>query len=68
MENYEQAEQTDGEIFGKFFKLMLEKGINLAPSKYEAWFLTIAHNEDDVNHTLDAVDESFGELKRLLNS
>ncbi|MDW0117802.1 glutamate-1-semialdehyde 2,1-aminomutase [Sporosarcina thermotolerans] len=68
VENYEQAEQTDGEIFGKFFKLMLEKGINLAPSKYEAWFLTIAHNEDDVNHTLDAVDESFKELKRLLNS
>lgn len=68
VENYEQAEQTDGEIFGKFFKLMLERGINLAPSKYEAWFLTIAHNEDDVNHTLNAVDESFEELARLLNS
>lgn len=68
VENYEQAEQTDGEIFGKFFKLMLERGINLAPSKYEAWFLTIAHKEDDVNHTLEAVDESFAELARLLNS
>ena len=68
VENYEQAEQTDGEIFGKFFKLMLERGINLAPSKYEAWFLTIAHKEDDVNHTLEAVDESFRELALLLNS
>ena len=45
IENYKQAENTDGEIFGKFFKLMLHEGINLAPSKYEAWFLTIAHTE-----------------------
>ena len=48
VENYEQAEATDGEIFGRFFKLMLEQGINLAPSKYEAWFLTTAHTEEDV--------------------
>ena len=48
IENYEQAENTDGEMFGKFFKLMLQQGINLAPSKYEAWFLTIAHTEEDI--------------------
>ena len=34
VENYEQAENTDGEKFGRFFKLMLSQGINLAPSKY----------------------------------
>lgn len=68
VENYEQAEQSDGEIFAKFFKLMLENGINLAPSKYEAWFLTIAHKEVDIIHTLEAVDRSFSELARLLNS
>ncbi|MHC8515704.1 glutamate-1-semialdehyde 2,1-aminomutase [Sporosarcina sp. ITBMC105] len=68
VENYEQAEESDGEIFGKFFNLMLEKGINLAPSKYEAWFLTIAHKEEDVIHTLEAVDRSFQELAQLLNS
>ncbi|WP_305792098.1 glutamate-1-semialdehyde 2,1-aminomutase [Sporosarcina sp. Te-1] len=62
IENYEQAEATDGVTFGKFFKLMLERGINLAPSKYEAWFLTIAHTENDVEETLQAVDESFKEL------
>ncbi len=59
IENYEQAEQTNGEQFARFFKLMLEKGINLAPSKYEAWFLTTAHTEEDIHQTLKAVEESF---------
>ena len=36
--------------------------INIAPSKYEAWFLTIAHTEEDINETLIAVDKSFKEL------
>ena len=62
VENYEQAEATDGEIFAKFFKLMLKNGINLAPSKYEAWFLTTAHTETEIEETLIAVDKSFKEL------
>ncbi len=62
VENYDQAEATDGEIFAKFFKLMLNKGINLAPSKYEAWFLTTAHTEQDIDETLAAVDYAFSKL------
>ncbi|TFB13923.1 glutamate-1-semialdehyde 2,1-aminomutase [Filobacillus milosensis] len=62
--NYEQAENTNGEQFSKFFKLMLDQGINLAPSKYEAWFLTTAHTEDDINQTLDAVDMAFTEMSK----
>lgn len=61
--NYEQAEATDGEQFAKFFKLMLAQGINLAPSKYEAWFLTTAHTDDDIEETLIAVDKAFEQLK-----
>ncbi|WP_339149352.1 MULTISPECIES: glutamate-1-semialdehyde 2,1-aminomutase [unclassified Sutcliffiella] len=60
--NYEQAENTDGEQFAKFFKLMLNQGINLAPSKYEAWFVTTEHTEEDVRVTLDAVEHAFKEL------
>ena len=63
VENYDQAEATDGKIFGRFFKLMLEQGINLAPSKYEAWFLTTAHTEQDVMQSLVAVDHAFSKLK-----
>ncbi|MEI5908531.1 glutamate-1-semialdehyde 2,1-aminomutase [Bacillus spongiae] len=63
--NYEQAEATDGEMFATFFKLMLNQGINLAPSKYEAWFLTIAHTGDDVQQTLKAVDIAFRKLSNV---
>ncbi|KAA6447838.1 glutamate-1-semialdehyde 2,1-aminomutase [Bacillus swezeyi] len=66
IENYEQAENTDGEMFAAFFKLMLERGVNLAPSKYEAWFITTAHTEKDIEDTLKAVDESFQQLKQLI--
>jgi len=62
VENYVQAENTDGEMFAKFFKLMLHQGINLAPSKYEAWFITIAHEEEDIHATLQAVNNAFEAL------
>ena len=45
IEDYDAAQDTDGEMFDKFFKLMLQEGINLAPSKYEAWFLTTEHTK-----------------------
>ncbi|WLR42692.1 glutamate-1-semialdehyde 2,1-aminomutase [Bacillus carboniphilus] len=60
--NYKQAENTDGEMFSRFFRYMLEQGINLAPSKYEAWFLTIAHTEEDIEETLNAVSIAFKKL------
>ena len=41
---------------------MLSRGINLAPSKYEAWFLTTEHTEEDVKETLAAVDYAFSQL------
>ncbi|MEG7381963.1 glutamate-1-semialdehyde 2,1-aminomutase [Bacillus subtilis] len=63
IENYEQAERSDGETFATFFKLMLERGINLAPSKYEAWFITTAHTEQDIKDTLAAVEDAFKHLK-----
>jgi glutamate-1-semialdehyde 2,1-aminomutase len=68
VENYEQAEATDGDVFGKFFKLLLKNGINIAPSKYEAWFLTTAHTESIINETITAVDKSFEELAATLNN
>ncbi len=49
IEDYDAAQDTDGEMFGKFFKLMLQEGVNLAPSKYEAWFLTTEHTKKILN-------------------
>ncbi len=62
--NYEEAQDTDGERFAQFFRLMLDRGICLAPSKYEAWFLTIAHTEADVDATIAAVEDVLREMNR----
>jgi glutamate-1-semialdehyde 2,1-aminomutase len=60
--NYDDAQKADSEKFARFFRLMLEQGICLAPSKYEAWFLTIAHTEDDIDQTIAAVDHAFASM------
>ncbi|WP_368864332.1 glutamate-1-semialdehyde 2,1-aminomutase [Staphylococcus sp. 11-B-312] len=61
--HYEQVENSDGDAFARFFKLMLHQGINLAPSKFEAWFLTTEHTKNDIEKTLDAVDYAFSQMK-----
>jgi glutamate-1-semialdehyde 2,1-aminomutase len=60
--NYEEAQDTNGERFAHFFRLMLDKGIYLAPSKYEAWFLTTAHSDTDIDETINAAEEAFQEM------
>ncbi|MEK3688715.1 glutamate-1-semialdehyde 2,1-aminomutase [Paenibacillus sp. FSL R10-2736] len=60
--NYDEAQDTDGEMFASFFRHMLNRGINLAPSKYEAWFLTTAHTDADIDITLEAAEASFAAM------
>ncbi|MEW9676998.1 glutamate-1-semialdehyde 2,1-aminomutase [Lentibacillus sp. L22] len=62
--NYAEAEASDGEAFATFFQLMLNQGINLAPSKYEAWFLTTEHTEADIDTTIEACDHAFQEMSK----
>ncbi|MFB9325738.1 glutamate-1-semialdehyde 2,1-aminomutase [Paenibacillus aurantiacus] len=62
--NYDEAQDTDGEAFAQFFRLMLEQGICLAPSKYEAWFLTTAHTEADIDVTIEAADNALRQMAR----
>lgn len=52
--NYAEAKQADDAAFASFFRGMLEAGVLLAPSKYEAWFLTTAHTEADIHATIQA--------------
>ncbi|MCM3272358.1 glutamate-1-semialdehyde 2,1-aminomutase [Paenibacillus elgii] len=61
--NYDEAQNTDGEQFAAFFRYMLEDGICLAPSKYEAWFLTTAHADEDVAYTIEAANRAFARMK-----
>lgn len=48
--------------FGKFFQAMLENGIYLAPSQFEAGFLSIQHTAEVIQSTLDAVEQAFAAL------
>lgn len=60
--NYEDAKRTDSHRFAQFFHALLRRGILLAPSKYEAWFVSAAHTEREVERTLEAVDEAFRDM------
>jgi len=60
--NYEEAQDTDGELFASFFRHMLNRGVCLAPSKYEAWFLTAAHTQQDIEATIAAAEDTFREM------
>lgn len=53
--NLEDAQTCDKELFKEFFNEMLNQGVYLAPSQFEANFLSSAHTEEDINKTLEAV-------------
>ncbi len=59
---YAQATACDAERFKKFFHLMLDEGVYLAPSAFEASFLSTAHTEEDIEKTLAAADRCFAQL------
>jgi glutamate-1-semialdehyde 2,1-aminomutase len=58
----EDAKQGDGALFKKFFWGMLDEGIYLAPSAYEAGFVSMAHSSRDIDATLAAADRVLGKL------
>jgi glutamate-1-semialdehyde 2,1-aminomutase len=60
--NYDDAKKSDTAKFGKFFQAMLERGIFLPPSQYEALFVSAAHTDADIDRTLTAAGESLGSL------
>jgi glutamate-1-semialdehyde 2,1-aminomutase len=60
--SYEDAKQADTAKFGKFHRGMLEEGIYLAPSQFEAGFTSLAHTEADIDQTIEA---ARAVLKRL---
>ncbi|WP_025563309.1 glutamate-1-semialdehyde 2,1-aminomutase [Psychromonas sp. SP041] len=60
--NFTQVCACDIERFKKFFHLMLEEGIYLAPSAYEAGFLSLAHTDQDISNTLIAAKKVFAQL------
>jgi glutamate-1-semialdehyde 2,1-aminomutase len=60
--NYGQVMQSDSTMFNKFFHGMLDRGIYFAPALYEAGFVSAAHSEQDIAHTVAAAKEVFASL------
>jgi glutamate-1-semialdehyde 2,1-aminomutase len=60
--NYEQAAKSDTAAFGRFHRAMLDRGIWLPPSQFEAAFVSTAHGEGEVKATIAAAREAFASL------
>lgn len=60
--DFNSAFTCDTEKFGRFFMGMLDKGVNLAPSQFEAGFMSLAHTDEDIERTLGAAKEVISTL------
>jgi glutamate-1-semialdehyde 2,1-aminomutase len=60
--NFEEAKTTDSARFARLHRAMLERGVYLAPSSFEAGFTSLAHSDADIEATLTAFRESFALL------
>ncbi len=60
--SFTDAAKSDTETFGRFFRAMLEEGIYLAPSQFEAGFMSIAHTRAELDQTIDAARRVFSTI------
>ncbi len=59
VQDWDGAEKTDRDAFGRWHAAMLAEGIHWPPSQFEAGFLSLAHDEQAIDHTLDAAKKAF---------
>jgi len=57
--NWDSASKSDTAAFGRFFRAMLDSGIYLPPSQFEAAFLSARHSQEDISRTIEAAKEAF---------
>jgi glutamate-1-semialdehyde 2,1-aminomutase len=62
--NFADAQKADARAFKRFFTSMLEQGIYLAPSPYEAAFVSLAHTGAQVDATLQAAQKAMAKVAR----
>lgn len=63
IESYADVMKCDVQAFNTFFHNMLNHGVYLAPSAFEAGFMSLAHSDADIEQTLVAADKAFAEMK-----
>ena len=57
--NFAEATSGDTAAFAKFFHAMLDAGVYLPPSQYEAWFVSLAHTDKIIEQTISAAEGAF---------
>jgi glutamate-1-semialdehyde 2,1-aminomutase len=60
--DFDSAKKSDTQRFRRFYTGMLEQGIYLAPSAFEAWFVSAAHDQGSIRKTIQCAERSFGAL------
>jgi len=60
--DFESALTSDVEKFALFWQKMLEKGVYLPPSQFEAWFVSLAHGEKEIEFTVEKIYEALKEI------
>jgi glutamate-1-semialdehyde 2,1-aminomutase len=61
--DWDSASKSNTEAFGRFFRTVLDTGVYLPPSQYEAAFLSAAHTEQDIQQTIAAAKQAFAAVK-----
>ena len=64
VKNYTDAKKANNHLFKQFFQTMLAQGIYLPPSPFEACFISKEHGQIELNHTINAVKQSFSCMKK----
>ena len=64
VKSFADAKGCDTQLFGRFFRGMLERGVYLAPSAFEAGFVSLAHTDADIDATLAAAEAEFAGFKK----
>jgi glutamate-1-semialdehyde 2,1-aminomutase len=64
VKNFEDAKTSDLEMFSAYYKGMLQEGVYLAPSQFEAFFVSAAHNMDHIDATVRAAENVMEGLKK----
>jgi glutamate-1-semialdehyde 2,1-aminomutase len=57
--DYASSKRADTERYGRFFRAMLERGVYLPPAQFEAMFVSLAHQQSDIDQTIEAAREAF---------
>ena len=66
VDNFLQAQTSDTEMFASFFRGMLDQGIALPPSQFEAWFVSLAHGEEEIAQITAAAENALGNLRKTV--